>query len=97
MKLAIIPGSFDPPTYGHLDIIRRAARIFGRAVALAMINDQKQALFTPEERLFMLKESVRDLPGAEADFYGGMTYAYIAKHGAEVIYKSLRTHADFDY
>ncbi len=97
MKLAIIPGSFDPPTYGHLDIIRRAARIFGRAVALAMINDQKQALFTPEERLFMLKESVRDIPGAEADFYGGMTYEFIAQHGAEVIVKGLRTPADFDY
>ena len=60
MKLAIGPGSFDPVTNGHLDVVRRAARIFGRAVALVMINDQKQALFTPEERLYMLKESVRD-------------------------------------
>ena len=97
MKLAIIPGSFDPVTNGHLDIIRRASRIFDRVVALAMVNDQKQNLFTPEERLWMLKESVKDIPGAEADFYGGMTYEYIARHGVDVIVKGVRTPADFDY
>lgn len=97
MKLAIIPGSFDPVTNGHLDIIRRAARIFDRVVALAMVNDQKQSLFTPEERLFMLRESVKEIRGAEADFYGGMTYEYIARHGVDVIVKGVRTPADFEY
>ncbi len=97
MKLAIIPGSFDPVTNWHLDIIRRASCIFDRVVALAMVNDQKQNLFTPEERLWMLKESVKDIPGAEADFYGGMTYEYIARYGVDVIVKGVRTPADFEY
>ena len=97
MGLAIVPGSFDPVTWGHVDIIRRAARLFDRVIALVMVNDQKQALFTPEERLYMLRESVRGIQRVEADFYGGMTYYYIARHGVDAIVKGLRDGADFAY
>lgn len=97
MSLAIVPGSFDPVTNGHLDIIRRAARVFDRVVALVMVNDRKQMLFTDEERLGMLRESVRGIKGVQADFYAGMTYDYIAQHGVDVIVKGVRNAADFDY
>lgn len=97
MSLAIVPGSFDPVTNGHLDIIRRAARVFDRVIALAMVNDRKQMLFTDEERLRMLRESVRGIPGVQADFYDGMTFDYIAQHGVDVIVKGVRNAADFDY
>ena len=85
MGLAIVPGSFDPVTWGHVDIIRRAARLFDRVIALVMVNDQKQALFTPEERLYMLRESVGGIQRVEADFYGGMTYDDLARHGVDAI------------
>ena len=77
MSLAIIPGSYDPPTLGHVELIRRAARLFDRVIALVMVNDQKQALFSLEERFSLVKESVAGIPGAEADFFGGMTLSLI--------------------
>lgn len=97
MRLAIVPGSYDPVTNGHLDIIRRAAGLFDQVVALVMINDQKQALFTPEQRLAMLRCSVEGMEGVTADFYGGMTYEYIETHGVDAIVKGLRNSGDFGY
>lgn len=97
MSLAIIPGSYDPPTLGHVELIRRAARLFDRVIALVMVNDQKQALFSLEERFSLVKESVAGIPGAEADFFGGMTYDYIRDHGVDAIVKGLRNAQDFTY
>ena len=97
MSLAVIPGSYDPPTLGHVELIRRAARLFDRVIALVMVNDQKQALFSLEERFSLVKESVAGIPGAEADFFGGMTYDYIRDHGVDAIVKGLRNAQDFTY
>ena len=96
MGLAIVPGSFDPVTWGHVDIIRRAARLFDRVIALVMVNDQKQALFTPEERLYMLRESVRGIQRVEADFYGGhrerLNGAQAAAAGCNMSFSVLGDH-----
>ncbi|WP_458863740.1 pantetheine-phosphate adenylyltransferase [Acidaminobacterium chupaoyuni] len=97
MTLAIVPGSFDPVTYGHLDIVRRASKLFDKVIVLAMVNEAKQTFFSPEERLMMLRESVKGMPGVAADFFGGMTYDYIRDHGVDVIVKGVRNPKDFEY
>ena len=82
---------------GSVELIRRAARLFDRVIALVMVNDQKQALFSLEERFSLVKESVAGIPGAEADFFGGMPYDYIRDHGVDAIVKGLRNAQDFTY
>lgn len=97
MTLAICPGSFDPVTYGHLDIIERAARHFDGVLVAILRNPSKQALFTVEERIEMLERSITELPNVRVDTFEGLLVDYARNQGASVIVKGLRAVSDFDY
>ena len=97
MKTAICPGSFDPVTYGHLDIIRRAAALFDRVIVVVMTNSSKQPLFTKEERLDLLRRTTAGLINVEVDSYGGLLAEYARLRRADVIVKGLRAMSDFEY
>lgn len=96
MRLAICPGSFDPVTFGHLDIIERAARICGKVIVVVFTNPQKTPLFSVEERVEMLEEVTRHLANVEVDSSSGLLSDYALKRGAEVIIKGLRAVSDFE-
>ena len=93
----IYPGSFDPVTLGHLDIIRRAAAMFERLIVVVMTNANKHCSFTPEERRDMIRKSVCDLENVEVDFYDGLLADYARMRGASAIIKGLRAMSDFEY
>ena len=97
MKIAICPGSFDPVTHGHLDIIRRAACLFDKVIVLVMTNSSKQPLFTKEERMTFLRRSTTGLSNVEVDSYGGLLADYATQPRATVIVKGLRAMSDFEY
>ena len=85
MKIAVMPGSFDPLTYGHVDLVRRTARLFDRVFVVAMINDQKKYMFSPEERLEIMRYDLQGIENVEIEFYGGMLYEYLAEKKAQAI------------
>ena len=97
MKLAVVPGSFDPVTLGHVDIIRRAAVLFDKVVVAAMINAEKQYHFTAEERIAFLKDAVADLPNVTVEYSEEMLYAYVTRLGACAIVKGIRNGKDSEY
>jgi pantetheine-phosphate adenylyltransferase len=97
MRRAVCPGSFDPITYGHLDIIKRASAHFDEVVVAVFINSTKQSLFTVEERMQMIKETTSDLNNIRVDSWSGLTVEYCKQNGIEVITKGLRAVSDFDY
>ena len=97
MRSAICPGSFDPVTHGHLDIVRRAAAMFDRVTVVVMTNSQKVPAFTREERVDFLRRATADLPNVEVDAYGGLLAEYARLKGANVIVKGLRAMSDFEY
>ena len=74
MKTAIVAGSFDPVTLGHVELFRRAAGLFDRIIVGAVVNAEKHYCFTPEERLAFIQDAIRDIPNAQAVFFGGMLY-----------------------
>ena len=97
MKTAIYPGSFDPITLGHLDIIRRAALCFDKVFVCVMDNcDKKSHMFPAEKRLEMLRRSVEEFPNVEAELYRGLLADYAREKGGHVIVKGLRNATDFD-
>lgn len=96
MRIAIYPGSFDPITNGHLDIIRRATRLFDRVYVAVLINTGKRALFSVEERLDMLKESTAGMPGVVCETFDGLAVAYARSRGAIAIVRGLRAVSDFE-
>ena len=96
MKIAIYPGSFDPITSGHLNIIRRAANIFDRLIVCVMVNGTKQPLFSLEERVKMIRDVVEDIPNVEVDFSKDLLAEYAKKRGSCVIVKGLRAGSDFE-
>lgn len=96
MRIAICPGSFDPVTLGHLDIIQRAARIFDKVLVVVFSNPQKEPLFSVDERVALLREVTRSIPNVEVDFSVGLLSEYAAEKGAEVIVKGLRYVSDFE-
>ena len=96
MKTAIYPGSFDPITSGHLNIIRRAANIFDRLIVCVMVNGAKSPLFTQEERVRMIKEVVSDIPNVEVDSSRDLLAEYAKQKGSCVIIKGLRAGSDFE-
>ena len=97
MKAAIYPGSFDPVTYGHLDIIRRAAEIFDELTVSVLNNKTKTPLFSVEERVKMLEEVTRDLPNVTIDSFGGLLIDYAARKNIHVAIRGLRAITDFEY
>ena len=97
MKAAIYPGSFDPVTYGHLDVIRRAANIFDELTVSVLYNVGKSALFSVEERVKMLEEATKDLPNVKIDSFCGLLIDYAKKKNVHVIIRGLRAITDFEY
>ena len=94
---ALCPGTFDPVTNGHLDIIERAARRFDALVVGVLDNPAKQPLFGAEERVALLKEVTLDLPNVEVDAFSGLLVEYVTRRGADVVVKGLRAVTDFEY
>ena len=97
MRIAVCPGSFDPITYGHLDIIKRAAGIFDKVVVLISVNTSKTPSFTAEERKKMISECTRQYDNIEIDILEGLLADYVKKIGAIAIVKGLRAVSDFEY
>lgn len=95
--IAVYPGSFDPITNGHLDIIRRAAKLYDNLIVVAMTNSKKQYTFSVEERIDMLKQSTADIPNVSVDYDGGLLADYTEQKNAHVIIKGLRAMSDFEY
>ncbi len=96
MKIALYPGSFDPVTLGHLDVIERTAKIFNKVIVVVFRNSGKNPLFNTQERVDMLKEATAHLPGVEVDTSDGLTVHYAKARGAKVIIKGLRAISDFE-
>ncbi len=94
---ALCPGTFDPVTNGHLDIVRRAAALFDRVVVAVIENPSKEPLFPAEERVGMLEEAVADLGNVEVDSFSGLLVDYASRKGIGIIVKGLRAVTDFDY
>ncbi len=97
MKRVVCPGSFDPITYGHLDIVERASSIFDEVVIAVMVNKTKQTLFTVEERIEMTKEVTKKFPNVKVDSWSGLLVDYCKKNDISIIVKGLRAVTDFDY
>ena len=96
MKTAIYPGSFDPVTLGHLNIIKRAAQCFDRVIVCVMVNSKKHGLFTPEERVELLKKATARFPNVEVDYSDGLLAAYAKRRKAHVVVKGLRAVSDYE-
>ncbi len=96
-RIAIYPGSFDPVTNGHLDIVRRGRILFDEIIVAILHNPGKTALFTVEERLDMLKETMKDIPGVSFDTFGGLLVDYAHEQGAHAILRGMRAVSDFEY
>lgn len=97
MRIGVYPGSFDPVTKGHLDIIERASKIFEKVIVVASINTSKSPLFTLEERMDLLKESCKHIKNVEIDSFDGLLINYMKKINSNVIVKGLRAVSDFEY
>ena len=97
MKIAIYPGSFDPITKGHLDILKNASEIFDKVIIAVARNGEKKGFLTVDERVMLIKESVKDFSNVEVDSFEGLTIEYAKKHGAEVLIRGLRAVSDFEY
>ena len=97
MKTAICPGSFDPITQGHLDIIQRTAKMFDRVIVLVLVNPAKKYLLTNQERLDFVRRATCHLPNVQAEHYTGLVAEYAREVGATALVKGLRAVTDFEY
>jgi pantetheine-phosphate adenylyltransferase len=97
MRIAVYPGSFDPLTNGHVDIIRRGARLFDRIVVAILVNEQKTPLFTTDERLEMVREAFAGDDAVEVDTFDGLLVDFVRRRGASAIVRGLRAVSDFEY
>ena len=97
MRTAVYPGSFDPITNGHLDIIKRASKIYDKVVVGVLNNRSKNPLFTLQERVEMIKDEIESLSNIEVASFEGLLVDFAKEHNASVIVKGLRTVADFEY
>ncbi len=97
MRIAVYPGSFDPVTNGHLDIIKRASKIYDKVIVGVLNNASKKPLFTAEERVDMLRDVTDHIENVEVDSFSGLLVDFAKSKGATVIVKGLRTVADFEY
>ena len=97
MKTAIYPGSFDPVTFGHLDVIKRSANIFDELIVSVLDNKAKTPLFSVEERVKMLTEATKDLPNVKVESFCGLLFDYAQSKDVHVIIRGLRAITDFEY
>lgn len=97
MKTAIYPGSFDPITKGHLDILKSGTEIFDKVIIAVARNSEKNAFLTVDERVKLIKESVKDIPNVEVDSFEGLTIDYARAKGAQILLRGLRAVSDFEY
>lgn len=97
MKIAVYPGSFDPITNGHLDIIKRASKVFDKVIVSILVNSSKTPCFEMEERKALIERVVGDIPNVEVDCFEGLLVNYVRKKDAHVIIKGLRAISDFEY
>ena len=97
MKIGVYPGSFDPITNGHLDVIERASKIFDEVIVLIAINNEKKSFFSVEERIEMIKESTKHMKNVKVDSYDGLTMRYAKKVNAIALIRGLRVVSDFEY
>ena len=96
MKIAIYPGSFDPVTLGHLNIIKRAANCFDKPIVCVMVNSSKHGTFTPPERVELLRRATQRFPNVEVDYSDELLAAYARRRGAKVVVKGLRAVSDYE-
>lgn len=96
-RLAVFPGSFDPLTNGHVDIILRSAHLFERIVVAVLVNVEKKPLFTADERVAIIREVFREYPNVEVETFDGLLVEYARRRKASVIVRGLRAIADFEY
>lgn len=97
MKIAIYPGSFDPITKGHLDILKNASGIFDKVIIAVARNGEKKGFLSTEERVKLIKKSIEGLDNVEVDAFEGLTIEYAKKRGAEILIRGLRAVSDFEY
>ena len=96
-KIAVYAGSFDPATYGHIDIIKRAVRIFDQIIIAVAHNTEKEPLFSVKERVSMIKKVTRNIPNVKVDDFAGLAVDYVSRSGANVLIRGLRMVSDFEY
>lgn len=97
MKVAIMPGSFDPVTKGHIDILERSSKLFDKIIAVVMVNPTKTPTFTTEERVQLLKKVTKHIPNIEVESYLGLVADYAKEKNAHTLIKGLRAVTDFEY
>ena len=97
MRRAVCPGSFDPVTCGHLDVIERVSPLFDEIIVAVGVNQSKNRLFEPEERVEMIREATAALPNIRVDVFTGLLVDFCKTHGVQAIVKGLRAVSDFDY
>lgn len=97
MRIAVYPGSFDPITNGHLDIVKRASRLYDKVIIGVLNNSSKKPMFSSIERKEMIDENIKDIPNVTCDVFSGLLVDFAKQNGATVIVKGLRTVADFEY
>ena len=96
-KIAVYPGSFDPITKGHLDMIERAAKIFDKVIVCVMVNSSKEYLFTRDEREQLINDCIAEMKNVEVDSYDGLLIDYVKLRNTNIIVKGLRAFLDFEY
>lgn len=97
MRIGIYPGSFDPATLGHLDVIERASRLYDKLIVVVMVNANKRSMFTAQEKVNFLKRITKHLQNVEIEFFNGLLADYARDKGACAIIKGLRAVSDFEY
>ena len=97
MKKAVCPGSFDPITNGHIDIIKRAAELFDEVTVLVVTNPDKKCVFSPEERCLLIEKAVERIEGVKVDSFSGLLADYVKQNGISAIVKGIRSSSDFEY
>lgn len=97
MQTVVYPGSFDPPTNGHLDVIHRASRLFDRVIVAVAKNNEKEPLFSPIERRELIKESVSELSNVNVDVFEGLLVNYVEKQNCDIVIRGIRAVSDFEF